>query len=109
MRIPSYKKIEKQVEAYMKTWKHPDQEKINELNKELNRLARQWANIREKFCNGHPCICKTHPRFEEFERPISAINAELKQLYQKYLDAKKEKEKQLLRTLAAKIKYMKAN
>jgi hypothetical protein len=111
MKIPSCKKIEKQVSAYLSSFQYaPETQKtLDLLEKQHGDLCREWTKIREKYCSGEPCICKTHPRHEEFFDKINALDHEMKKIHTIRMRAAKQKEKELLLARAAKMRYLKAH
>lgn len=113
MKIPSIQKIEKQVEKYAKENFYPDpslEEKMKLLESELNPLCKEWNKIRDNFCNGSPCICKTHPRYYEFFDKIQPIQENISKIAKDISFSsrqfKKEKEKELMLARNAKLKYL---
>lgn len=112
MRVNSFKKIQKQVESYVNSVFVVQDEIKNQieiLEQELSKYSKQWSNIRDAFCNGSPCICKTHPKYTEFSDKIHSINVPLNALYQQIAKKRKDlsdkKEKELVTSRLAKQKY----
>lgn len=112
MRVNSFKKIQKQVESYINSVfviQDEIKNQIEILEQELSNYSKRWSNIRDSFCNGAPCICKTHPRYIEFYDKIDSINVSLNALYQqitkKRKDLSNKKEKELVIARLAKQKY----
>lgn len=66
MRVNSFKKIQKQVESYVNSVFVVQDEIKNQieiLEQELAKYSKRWSDIRDAFCNGSPCICKTQRYF----------------------------------------------
>ena len=113
MKIPSIRKIEKQAEKYAKENFRPDpslEEKMKLLESELKPICEEWDRIRDNFCNGSPCICKTHPRYYDYLNKIKPIQEEISKIARNINFSrhhfKKEKEKQLMLARNAKLKYL---
>lgn len=113
MKISSLSKIKKQSERYANENFKPSPTlliELSELEIEQNKLSKQWANLRDSFCNGEPCICITHPRHKEFFDKLEPINTRVSAIYRQISYEKRSlqnaKERQLLQTRAAKENYI---
>ncbi len=114
MKIPSHSKIKKQSEGYANENFKPLPAllaELRELEIEQAKLSKQWANLRDGFCNGEPCICLMHPRHKEFLDRLEPINARVSAIYRQISYEKRSlqntKERQLLQARAAKENYRK--
>lgn len=113
MKISSLQKIEKQVENYVRDNFLPNPsltEEIANLEKILKPLVKEWSFIRDEFCGGQICRCKTHPRYKEFFDQIEPLQEKISQInraiYNSRCKMKKDKERELLLARAAKIRYL---
>lgn len=109
MKIPSIRKIEKQAEKYAKENFRSDpslEEKMKLLESELKPICQEWNRIRDNFCNGSPCICKTHPRYYDYLNKIEPIQEEISKIARNINLFKREKERQLMIARNAKLKYL---
>jgi hypothetical protein len=113
MKIPSFKKIELQVDEYMRDNRGAPDEKILTLEKKISRIQANWLKLRDVFCfadEPKKCICATHPRYQEIMDKLSPLQAELKNLYNeernKTENLRKKKRKELILARHAKIKWL---
>ncbi len=113
MKIPSFSKIEKQAESYTQNNFRADPFSIAELEsleKILHPLCQEWSFIRDEFCDGQICRCKTHPRYKEFFDQIEPLQEKISQInrtiYNSRCKMRKDKERELLLARAAKIHYI---
>ena len=113
MKIPSIKKIEKQAEKYVKENFRPDSFltlKLEILEKEIAPLCKAWNDLRDKFCNGSPCICVSHPRHKEFHDKIEPLQKQIadinRAIYNASCRMKRDKMSELMIAKAAKIRYL---
>lgn len=107
MKIPSLKKIEKQVAQFGEQFKFSTekQRELNNLEKEHSALCKEWSKIRDSFCNGEPCICATHPKHGEYLSKIQSLDKAISEIYAEKLQAQKQKRKELISAKLAKEKY----
>ena len=108
MKISSYQKIEKQVQAFLSSFQFPPdvQEELDRLNSEQIKICREWDKLREKFCNASPCICHAHPRHKEFSDKLNFYNEEIKKIYQIKIRAGQQKKRELTLAVYAKQRYL---
>ena len=107
MKISSHKKIEKQVQAFLSAFQFPPdvQKELERLESKCDEIAQEWNNLREKFCNGSPCICHAHPRHKEFFDKSEFYNEEIKKIYQIKIRAGQQKKRELTLAVYAKQRY----
>ena len=114
MKLPSLSKIKKQSKQYANDHFKPSSALLTELREleiKQEKFSKQWANLRDGFCNGEPCICLMHPRHKEFFDKLEPINARVSAIYRQISYEKRSlqnmKERQLLQVRAAKENYRK--
>lgn len=114
MKIPSLQKIEQQVDAWLKENFHvPELEaQIKEAEDQVRILRVPWFKEREHFCNGDPCICSSHPKYETLvTEALQPAARKVDDLYTQWRrlrsDARAAKHRELLLGRAAKLKYSK--
>jgi len=108
MKISSYQKIEKQVQAFLFSFEfQPDvQKELDRLENEYCKIADEWTKLREKFCDASPCICHAHPRHKEFSEKLNFYNEEINKIYQIKIRAGQQKKRELELAKVAKHRYL---
>lgn len=108
MKISSYQKIEKQVQAFLFSFQFSSdvQKELDRLENEYREIANEWSELREKFCNASPCICHAHPRHKEFSEKLNFYNDEINKIYQIKIRAGQQKKRELTLAVYAKQRYL---
>jgi hypothetical protein len=114
MRVPSLLKLEKQVEAWMRSQVFVCSDlrkKIDEAEAAVIKLRAEWIELRDKFCAGSPCICQAHPRYEELvirklQPAIAEMEALHRQVNKRMNAARSAKMAELMRGREARLRYL---
>lgn len=122
MRIPSYKKIEKQAERYsrenVQDMSREWHDTYKTLSDEKNRLDMIWDKIRERcpaqHTSGAECICQSFPEYKPLV--IDQLQPLIKKTNEMYYEKAERSKSLYLKELAllqrmreAKIKYCKTH
>lgn len=107
MKKSEHRKIEKQVQEYLRSFQFPEDVKkdLDKLEEERAAICREWSSVRDSFCTGSPCICVTHPHYKELTQKISVLDEAIKKIYQLKVQAGNEKQRLLQKAFYAKQRY----
>lgn len=112
MKISSYRKIERQVEAYIRPGKIEDFDfnyegvlsKLRTEEKKYEYIRTWCSNQKRSFC-----CCKEHPDYNDFLQVVSPLKLAVETIYNSYSKNLKQKRAEyeifLLRARNAKVKY----
>ncbi len=114
MRVPSLLKLEKQVSAWVinQAFTCSDlRKKIDKAEATVIKLRNRWIKLRDKFCDGSPCICQAHPRYVELvihklQPAVAEMEALHRHVNERMHAARSVKMAELMRGREARLRYL---